>query len=341
MRKRITPACASIAAAGLALLGAGPASAASSSPSSTVLPLTGYSSIAIDSAHQQVFISGGGTGPVEATDFSGNPVTSLSALDGATSLALSANGGLLYAAITGTDEIAVVNTATLQEAAVYFLGSGVDPRHLAVIGHDIWFSYSSGATGEIGVLDPTTLSVTATAEPAFYGAPLLAASSTAPDTLVAGNGYESPSVVESFDVSSGAPVEIAKSDPWTQSDGCENLQQLAIAQNGADVITACGSPYHGSSLTLAGMTEDATYQTGAYPSAVGVASTGQVAIGIDGSSSSVYLFTPGDSTATSSYQLSGFGVYGLAWNAAGNVLFAISSQSVNSAAPVLTIINVP
>lgn len=323
-----------------AVVAAGPASA-------TALPLTGFSSVVADSAHHQVFVSGAGSDPVVVADFTGRTVGSLTALDGATALALSPGDGILYAAIGGTDEIAAVNTSTLREVAVYFTGAGNDARHLAVVGHDIWFSYGSPGNSGIGVLDPADLTVGTTRESTFYYAPVLAASPSAPNILVAGDGGISPSVVESFDVSSGAPVPLAKSDPWSQSDGCENLQQLAVTADGADVVTACGSPYHGSELTLSGMTEDATYQTGAYPNSVAIAPAhgtahGTIALGVSATSASVYLFQPGTPTATGTYQLSGFGVYGLAWDRSGSELFAVSTSSTpSSSTPTLNVINLP
>ncbi len=309
----------------------------------TVLSLTGFSSIAADSTHHQVFVSGAGSDPVAVTDFAGKPLTTLPALDGANALALSRQDGILYAAISGTDEIAAVNTATLQEVAVYFTGTGHDPQHLAVVGNDVWFSYGSTGSAGIGILDPGALTVNTTVESAFYYAPILAASPSAPNTLVAGNAGVSPSVIESFDVTSGAPVVLATSNPWAQSDGCENLRQLAIAASGKDVVAACGAPYYGSQLTLNTMAEDATYQTGAYPSAVAVApASGTIAVGLEESSSSVDLFTPGASNPTSAYKLGGFSVYDLAWDRSGDTLFAITSTSTpQSSAPTLNVITAP
>jgi hypothetical protein len=330
------------AAAVLLTTSIAPAVAATGLRSATALPLTGFSSIVADSAHHQVFVSGAGSDPVAVVDFTGRPVGTLSSLDGATALALSQGDGILYAAISGTDEIAAVNTSTLQEVALYFTGTGHDARHLAVVGHDIWFSYgASGDTG-IGVLDPAALTVATTSEPTFYNAPVLAASSSARNVLVAGNGGISPSVIESFDVSTGTPVPVARSDPWSQSDGCENLSQLAVTADGAHVVTACGWPYHGSELTLTGMTENATYQTGAYPSSVAVApATGTIAFGVAAASPSVYLFRPGTSNPTGTYQFSGFGIYGLAWDQSGSELFAVSTPSTpSSSTPTLNVVDI-
>jgi hypothetical protein len=331
-----------VAAGLLAVAAPGTASAATGPTSSTPLALTGFTSIVADSGHHQVFVSGAGSDPVVVTDFTGRPVTTLPALDGATALALSESGDILYAAIGNTDEIAAVRTDTLQEVALYFTGYGHNPQHLAVVGHDIWFSYGQDANTGIGELDPGALTVTTTSEPDFYYPALLASSPSAPNTLVAGNPHTSPSVIASYNVSTGTPVQIAKSNPWAQSDGCENLEQLAITADGADVVAACGAPYHASQLTLSGMTEDATYQTGPYPGSVAVSqSTGIISVGANATSTSVNLFSPGGSTPTATYQLGGFQVYGQTFDASGSVLFAITAGTYANTPPTLNVINVP
>src|SRR5256714_1901281 len=305
----------SAATAALLFAVAGPATAVTGPTGATALSLHGFSSLVADSTPHDVFVSGTGADPVEVTDFAGRPLGTLPALDGATALALSQGDGILYAAIRGTDEIAAVNPSTLQEVAIYFTGTGHDPQHLAVVGKNIWFSYGGSGNAGIGVLDPGALTVNTGRQSRFYNAPVLAASPTSPNTLVAGNVGVSPSVIESFDVSTGTPVALATSDPWSQSDGCENLQQLAIAGDGTDVIAACGFPYYGSELTLNGMVENASYRTGPYPTSIAVApGNGTVALGVSATSSSVYLFAPGNPNPTGTYRLDGFGVYGLAWS---------------------------
>lgn len=331
-----------VAAGLLAVAAPAPASATTGPTSSTTLALTGFTSIVADSGHHQVFVSGYGSDPVVVTDFAGKPVTTLPALAGATSLALSQGGTILYAAIGGTDEIAAVRTDTLQEVALYFTGTGHNPQHLAVVGHDVWFSYGQDADTGLGELDPVTLSVTTTHEADFYYPAVLAAAPSAPNTLVAGNPHISPSVIESFNVATGTPVEIAKSDPWAQSDGCENLEQLAVTASGADAVAACGAPYHGSQLSLSGMQEDATYQTGPYPDSVAVSQgSGTIAVGADGTSTVVDLFSPGGTNPTTTCQLGGSGVYGLAWDASGSVLFAVTAGVNTATVPTLNVIDVP
>jgi hypothetical protein len=54
------------------------------------------------------------------------------------------------------------------------------------------------------------------------------------------------------------------------------------------------------------------------------------------------VFTPGVSTAKATYQLSGLGVSGVAWDKSGAELFAITMPSGGpSGAPTLNVINAP
>jgi sugar lactone lactonase YvrE len=273
------------------------------------------------------------------TDFSGGLVATITGEPGAGSLALSSNGHTLYVALTNTDAISAVDTRTLHETARYVTGTDAVPQHLAVVGNKVWFSYGSQGHAGIGVLDPRHAKVTLTAEPDFYGAPLLATSPSAPDTLVAGETDAGPSVIEAFDVASGAPVSTAKSNPWASPNGCEFVHGLAISANGTDVLAACGYPYFATSLKLTDLTEDGTYQTGPYTNAIATARNGRIAVGVDALSSSVYIFTPGTSTATATYTLSGFGVYGLAWSENDRKLFAVTKDG--TANPVLNVITQP
>jgi hypothetical protein len=71
----------SAAAAAVLFAVAGPAAAASGPASTTVLSLTGFTSIVADSVHQQVFVSGAGSDPVEVTDFTGKPLSTLASVD--------------------------------------------------------------------------------------------------------------------------------------------------------------------------------------------------------------------------------------------------------------------
>ncbi|MDV6289036.1 hypothetical protein R2F25_18180 [Streptomyces sp. UP1A-1] len=85
------------AAVGLSLLGlrADPAAADTVSP----LPIGSYRDMAVDAAHQQVFLSDPFGDSVLVTDWTGQVVKQIGGTDGAWGFALSADSGTLYVAL--------------------------------------------------------------------------------------------------------------------------------------------------------------------------------------------------------------------------------------------------
>ena len=328
--------------AAVALAAAGPTASASAATTgvtaSVALPLPGYSALVADSSRHHLFVSaGGGSDAIAVTDFAGKPVATITGEPGASALALSRNGHILYVALTGADAISAIDTSTLKETARYTTGTGAAPVHLAVIGDDVWFSYGASGGAGIGKLDPRHATVALTPEHSFYAAPLLAAAPSAPGVLVAGETYVEPSVVVDYNVSSGAPVQAAATNPYL-SGGCTFVSGLAITPDGADVVVSCGSPYYATSFTLSHLVADGTYQTGPYTTAVAVARHGEIAVGTTTGADSVYLFDPGDSAATAAYRLTGAEVDGLAWDRDGRTLFAVTTDGYG-ANPVLNVID--
>ncbi|HEY3871363.1 MAG TPA: hypothetical protein VGM10_23585 [Actinocrinis sp.] len=311
---------------------------------STILPLTGFSSMAVDSAHFHLFVSSGqGSDEIAVTDFDGRIVTRIPDQQGATSLVLSADQQTLYAALSGDDAIAVINTRTLAQTARYSTGPGVAPLSLAAVGDEVWFGYGSAAGAGIGVLDlagrtgTTPGAVTLHAEPAFSAAPLLAAAASAPDLLIAATANAQPALVQEFDTSSGAPVRTAQT---ASSSGCTTIHALAVTSDGRDVIVTCtaSSQYYATSLALTGLARVRAYQTGPRAGALAIAPNGEIAVGVDGAGSgSVHLYAPGDSTATGTYEVNGSGVYGLAWSEHADMLFAVTTR-LGGLAPTLNVI---
>ena len=145
MRHRSTAlACALTVALGLLAL---PASGARADSSVPLTQLTGFHQIVVDSAAGYVFLSegvnsaslvtGGNSAAagsaIVVTDLSGNYVTTLDSGKGAEGLALSADGGTLYAALAEDDAVGVIDTSTLTQTAEYSLGSAVaTPYSLAL-----------------------------------------------------------------------------------------------------------------------------------------------------------------------------------------------------------------
>jgi hypothetical protein len=179
------------------------------------------------------------------------------------------------------------------------------------------------------LLDRHHGTVTLTPEPDFYAAPDVATSPAAPGILLAGEVTVTPSIIEEFDMASGSPVLTAATQPGLSVDGCQNLRDLAITADGRDVAATCGWPYYALSYSLTGLVEDGTYQTGPYTNSVAIAKSGQIAVGVNPSSTAnLFLFSPGNSTPTVSYALGGASsvyetVYGLAWGSHDRELFVM------------------
>ena len=118
---------------------------------------------------------------------------------------------------------------------------------------------------------------------------------------MAGAANQSPVQLTSFNVSCGCADELAKatlSYPKYTSTA-SNLHDLAITPDGNDVVVASGAPYVHQILQVSNLAQVGQYTTGAYPTAVSIASDGTVAAGSDGVG--VSLFAPGGSSPLASY----------------------------------------
>jgi sugar lactone lactonase YvrE len=329
------------AALGLSLLVFGTTTAAADT--STSLPISSYGDIAVDGAHQQVFLSDPSGGDVLVTDYTGQVVKQISGETGASGLALSSDSRTLYVALTGAGAIATIDTATLQETARYDTGTGAGtyagPTSLALAGGKIWFGYDTGvASGALGSLDlsgPEPVVTRGQGLDTFNGR--LAATPQNPDTLVTGEANGNDTTLVVYDVSTGQANERAERvNPGP--DGCASLQDLALTPDAARIVVACASPYYHQAFRTADLSDDGHYTTGAYPDAVAIASDGEIAAGSDSSTApDVYLFGQGNSTAFKSWDFpapSGswdtLETAGLAWAPDGSRLFAVTEVGSRS-----------
>lgn len=184
----------------------GLAGSAAWADSTAALPLSQYAHMLVDTAHQHIFFSQGtGSTAIVVTDLSGTPVTTITDEQGATGLALSPDGGTLYAALTDGDAVAAIDTATLTETTRIATGTDSAPVSVAVAGGKLWYGYEDQAAGKgaMGSVDLTAPAPEPTPEPSM-------ASWSKPPLLATGGGVlaaEEPmgnlSHVATFDVSSG------------------------------------------------------------------------------------------------------------------------------------------
>jgi YVTN family beta-propeller protein len=354
-KRRLAVLAASAAAlvGGVASVGltAGPAAAATTTTSVT-LPLSYYSHMVVDPVHKYLFISSAADNEILVTDYSGNTVATIANLPGAYGLTLSSNDGTLYVALSGSNEVAAINTGTLTETASYSTGADFDPYYVAYADGKVWFGYNGNFFNSgIGSIDtstnPATVTLNATNDPAqaWTGAPDLSASPNG--YLVAGQG--STVQLASYDVSSGTAVTLA---PPTSFNGLEpgglvasSFESFQITPDGKDVVVASSAPYYQQVYRVSDLSTVGKYPTGTYPDGVSIAINGTVAAGAGNYSNTVYIYVPGGSTPLNTYQSYGSAsIDGVALSPDGSELFDVTSAAgsfIPDSNPVLNIISDP
>ncbi|MFE0649985.1 Ig-like domain repeat protein [Streptomyces sp. NPDC059534] len=343
MRKRTLSAATSLAVLfSSAALVAGTAGQAAAD-SSKALAMSSVGDMVVDGVHRKIFISDPYLGKVVATDYAGTVLSTVTGLPGVTGLALSADGGSLYAAVPGADAVVALDAQAVTETARYATGEGTDPAYVALAGGRIWFGYGTNEDGDIGSIDASgeqpVVTLGQDAEIDYSGAPRLVSSPTDPNAIAAVSSYYHWFRIGAYDVSTGTAVRTARS-PESESSSGGMVSDLAYTQDGSRLITATAGNRH-----RVWQTSDLT-QVGAYASeyhgaAVAVAPDGTVAAGSDAwYGPDVFVYRPGETKAVRQYDFPNTGTTGagdsladsaLAWEPGGSRLFAVTMASGGSA----------
>jgi hypothetical protein len=285
----------------------------------------------VDAGHQHLFFSqGDGSTSILVTDLSGTPVTTIADEPGATGLALSADGGTVYAALANGDAISAIDTGTLTESTRYPTGTGSEPVSVAGVGGKVWYGYTADGAGGIGSLDPAAAEPTATPQPdpavQWSVAPLLAAGA---DVLVAEEPEQNQSHVATFDVSSGNASLLANTYV-----GGGTATGLEVTPDGAKVLLAAPQAaalqvYRTSDLSFA--SPSVYYTGGVYsgPNSLALAADGTIAVGsTSGSAAGLYLYAGSQFAETHDGFAPGtVAPDGLVWGADGLALYAVTEDS--------------
>jgi hypothetical protein len=264
MRFRAIVSASVLVVAGLIAL---PAGGARADTTAWLVPLSNFHQLAVDSAHDHLFIDGGGQ--LLVTDFSGSTQAVFSAA--VTEVALSPDGSTVYAA-TGYKVLAI-STATLQQTAQYSIAGIGTVANVAVQSGKLWVSYTlpnAAMTGAIGDFDLSAASPTFETQPSmgtWAAAPLLAADPSDTGVLVAMDADQDHTQVASYDTTQGPVVVRARTTRLLTSvgDDCGVAYDLAVVPGGAQFIPACG----GTSPTNVIRSEDLTRYSTADLSAQG------------------------------------------------------------------------
>jgi hypothetical protein len=317
--------------AGLTTATVGLTGSAAWADSTAALPLSHYSHMLVDAAHQHVFLSQGtGSSGILVTDLSGTPVTTIGDEPGATGLALSADGGTLYAALADGDAVAAIDTATLTESTRFSTGTGSAPVSVAVAGGRVWYGYTADGKGAIGSVDPSVDAPAATPQPSMSHwsvAPLLA---TGGGVLAAEEPQQNLSHVATFDVSS--QTASVKADTLVAGGTATGLQ---VTGDGAEVLLAAPQQpalhaYSTSDLSAAG--PGVYYSGGATPgpNSLAVDADGTIAVGSpSGSAAGLYLYAGSNNLAENHVTFPSGSVApdGLEWGGDGRTLYAVTQDS--------------
>ncbi|MFG1839248.1 hypothetical protein ACGFH8_12525 [Micromonospora sp. NPDC049175] len=320
-----------LAALTVGLLAAAISTPAQAAPAQTATPLSLPGVADVVSAGDRVFVSGGySSTEVVVTSATGTVVGTLSGLPGPSDLLLSADRQTLYVALPSANAIAAFNTGSLVESARYDTGAGECPSSLALTGRYLWFGYGCDQWGgNIGRIDlgrqPALVTTGVATGQDFYDAPLLTAASQNRSVLLAGQPGLSPASVYAYTIGAGGALSAPRENDFMAVGS--NLRDVALDPTGTTVFTASGSPYKVQAFPFADIsTPSATYDTGAYPSAVEVSRDGtKVAGGADASyDPDVFLFRA-DGTELAHFELNDeLSPGALAWAPNGARVYAVS-----------------
>ncbi|QYC43604.1 hypothetical protein Nocox_30100 [Nonomuraea coxensis DSM 45129] len=203
-------------------------------------------------------------------NLTGNVVTGLS---GVRELAVNADETRLYAALSGSNEVAEIDTASLAVTRRIDLPAYPCPSTLALLGERLWVGHGcdTGPGGVVGL----DLSASAPAPVAVGGehphAPVLAA---AGDTLVVGRTGLDHADMLVYDIGGGSP------EPRGTIDGkkwrMHHLRDLALTADGTTLFSAADAPGHFTRYDTRTLAATGTYGDGwdGYASAVALGSGG-------------------------------------------------------------------
>ncbi|MFF0308137.1 YncE family protein [Streptosporangium sp. NPDC004379] len=219
----------------------------------------------------RVFVSATDRIIVAGTDgnLTGGVVTGLSDVR---ELAMNADATRLYAALTGSNEVAEIDTASLAVTRRIDLSAHPCPSTLALLGERLWVGYGCDDPGGVVGLDLSVAVPTPTAVGGEHlSAPVLAA---AGDTLVVGRTGLHHADMLVYDIGGGTPELRGTIDgtKWRM----DYLRDLALTSDGATLYSAADGPGRFNRYDTRTLAVTGTYGDGwdGYPSAVALGSDG-------------------------------------------------------------------
>ncbi|MFF5431479.1 hypothetical protein ACFY5K_15500 [Streptomyces griseofuscus] len=253
----------------------GPGATGSYAQSDIPLPLAHFAHLVVDAPHGHLFISGGaGTDGILVTDLDGGNPTTLGGEPGATGLALSDDGSVLYAALPDQDAIAAIDTKNLTESARYDTGAGTRPDSLAVAGGSLWFGYGTAGAGGIGSVDGAGTVTLRQDQGSWATAPMLATTPTPSGVLAAAAQTGATSAFVTYRAEGGALTrQAAKALP------VPDLDDFAVTADGLHLAVPSLRSASPDRYRTSDLAADGQFATGVYGKSVAVAPDGTLADG--------------------------------------------------------------
>ncbi|MFI9550113.1 hypothetical protein [Nonomuraea endophytica] len=173
---------------------------------------------------------------IVVTNAQGDLTGSITGLSSVYGLAATADGSTLYAAVAGSNQVAEIDTGTLEIRRRIDLPEHPCPTSLALTGERLWVGYGCFDQFQGGFL---ALDLTATSPtPVAIGLDLHSAPKVvaAGDTLVVGEVTTIPSDLHVYDTSGPNPTPRGKIDGVTHDQS--EVRDLALTSDGTHVISA-------------------------------------------------------------------------------------------------------
>jgi WD40 repeat protein len=296
----------------------------------TQLPLSAFGGMAVDGAHQRVFVSGGaGTSSIVVLDFTGAIVKTITGQGGATGMVVDESSGTLYVALRDNTSITKIDTATLAETSRMSVAPISLPRQLALAGGKLWFGYGCASTAGIGSINLDGSSAKAHSMGAGY-CPVLAATATT-GRLASGDTGISPTTLYLYDISTDPPT-LVKS-VWSPG-GASDLNQLVFSPDESRLLSASNNPGAVQAFNVSDLSLAATYPLAdGHPNSVAISDDGAFVAAAAGHAwydPDIYVFPAGETTPVRQWDFTSTTKVmverGLAFSPDSSKLFAVSTN---------------
>jgi DNA-binding beta-propeller fold protein YncE len=240
---------------------------------------------------------------IVAADAQGALTGAITGLASVRELAVTPDGTRLYAALSGSNEVAEIDTGSLSITRRFDLAAYPCPTTLSLagsrlyVGHGCRFQYSGGVVSlDVSATQPQYTPI----ETGRNAPPLVAA---AGQTLVVGITASNPGDLRVYDTSGTATTlrGVIRGDVYDMN----NLLDIAISSDGSTLFSAFGSPYKFDAWDTTDLTLVRSYGVETspnYPHAVALTPDGSSVIGARDSEASVTVFDAATGEKTFTYE---------------------------------------